>query len=437
VLARWGRVHWLGRALLLGSLILPMLRDQHVSWQYAGLAMASIALLLTCGRVTQELRRMVDRARYDADHDGLTGALSRAAFRARLDRIAARAGEDDGGALLLLDLDNFGAVNKTRGHAAGDAVLASVASRIGAAIGEDGFVGRLGGDEFGVVVRSGDPGTLARRMLAELRIDTEDKPGLAASMGMALIPRDGQDADSLMRAVDVALRVAKRTGRHELSVYAGEPVFDQGFAGARQALEALIRGEGLSMVVQPIVNMSDRRPHAYEALARFKAGATSNPLHWFALADEFGLRDELELACLRAALGLLAERPSGTLLSVNLSGPLLLDSRTRELLDHLPTLDGLIVELTENSLIEDTPGLHAVISQLLETGLRFAVDDMGAGCSGLRQITTLRPSYLKLDRSLVSGIDTDSDPRGFGVGASRVCPSDRRPARRRGGRDGG
>jgi EAL domain-containing protein (putative c-di-GMP-specific phosphodiesterase class I) len=72
-------------------------------------------------------------------------------------------------------------------------------------------------------------------------------------------------------------------------------------------------------------------------------------------------------------------------------------------------LGGLILELTENSLLEDTPGLHAEISRLLALGVRFAVDDMGAGYSGLRQITTLRPTYLKLDRSLISGIDTDPD----------------------------
>jgi EAL domain-containing protein (putative c-di-GMP-specific phosphodiesterase class I) len=94
---------------------------------------------------------------------------------------------------------------------------------------------------------------------------------------------------------------------------------------------------------------------------------------------------------------------------VNLSGPLLLDPRTAELLHQTGDLHGLILELTENSLLEDTPGLHAEISRLLALGVRFAVDDMGAGYSGLRQITTLRPSYLKLDRSLISGIDTDPD----------------------------
>jgi EAL domain-containing protein (putative c-di-GMP-specific phosphodiesterase class I) len=145
------------------------------------------------------------------------------------------------------------------------------------------------------------------------------------------------------------------------------------------------------------------------SLARFQTRGTSSPLHWFALADEFGVRDRLELACLRAALRTFAARPPGTALSVNLSGPLLLDARVHALLDEVGPLDGLILELTENSLLEDSPGRHAQISQLIGRGVRFAVDDMGAGYSGLRQITTVRPSYLKLDRSLITGIDADPD----------------------------
>jgi EAL domain-containing protein (putative c-di-GMP-specific phosphodiesterase class I) len=260
-------------------------------------------------------------------------------------------------------------------------------------------------------VEAEDPRALAMALLADLdRVGGVDgHPAVEATLGMALIPRDGEDAEALLRAVDVALRVAKRSGRHQLSVYAGESFSDHGPDGARETLERLIGGDGLGVVVQPIVSVSAGTAHAFEALARFQTRGTSSPLHWFALADEFGVRDRLELACLQAGLGRLHERPAGTALSVNLSGPLLLDSRTAELLHQTGDLHGLILELTENSLLEDTPGLHAEISRLLALGVRFAVDDMGAGYSGLRQITTLRPSYLKLDRSLISGIETDPD----------------------------
>jgi EAL domain-containing protein (putative c-di-GMP-specific phosphodiesterase class I) len=161
--------------------------------------------------------------------------------------------------------------------------------------------------------------------------------------------------------------------------------------------------------VQPIVSVPEGTVHAYEALARFRLGSSSNPLHWFALADEFAVRDQLELACLRAGLNLLSDLPAGARLSVNLSGPLLLDPRTSEMLRATPHLDRLILEITENSLLEDTPGVVAEIERLSGEGLNFAVDDMGAGYSGLRQITAVRPTYLKLDRSLISGIDSDPD----------------------------
>jgi diguanylate cyclase (GGDEF)-like protein len=420
VLARGGRVYWIGRTLLLVSLALPIARSRAISLDYGCMCIAAIALLLTCGRVTAELREMLDRARYDADHDELTGALSRAAFRARLDELAAAAAQQrspagaasgDGRrcAVLLLDVDNFGTVNKASGHAAGDAVLRGIVATLDAAAGEDGFVGRLGGDEFAAIVRSPYPEAVAGRVLSQLGRPRDSLPSVQASLGMALVPRDGEDAESLLRAVDVALRVAKRSGRHQLSVYAGESISDTGPGGPREALERLIGGEGLAIAVQPIVAVNAGRAHAYEALARFHTGGSANPLHWFALADEFGVRDRLELACMAKALLLLPSRPPGTYLSVNLSGPLLLDVRTIELLDRTPQLEGLILELTENSLLEDTPGMHAQISNLLTLGIRFAVDDMGAGYSGLRQITTVRPSYLKLDRSLISGIDGDSD----------------------------
>jgi EAL domain-containing protein (putative c-di-GMP-specific phosphodiesterase class I) len=207
----------------------------------------------------------------------------------------------------------------------------------------------------------------------------------------------------------VALRVAKRTGISQLSVYAGDPIGGRGSGGAHEALERLVRGEGLEMAVQPIVSVPDGTVHAYEALARFRLGSSSNPLHWFALADEFAMRDQLELACLRAGLDLLADLPDGARLSVNLSGPLLLDPRTSDLLRRAPHLDRLILEITENSLLQDTPGVVAEIERLIGEGLSFAVDDMGAGYSGLRQITAVRPDYLKLDRSLISGINTDPD----------------------------
>ena len=405
VLARGGRQHWVGRALMLVALVLPVVRDPPPSFAYCAFITASLALLLTCGRVTRELRGLLERARYDAAHDGLTGALTREAFRRGLDRLA---GSGSRVAVLLVDLDGFGQINKSVGHAAGDAALVSLVQRAEAMAGDGALVGRMGGDEFAIAVPCGDPVELAQRLLAQLAASADQHPALRACVGVSRLPQDGGNAESVLRAGDVALRVAKRMGTGTVSPYAGGSFSGAG-GGARADLDRLIAGHGLVIMVQPICAIGSTRAHAYEALARFHAGNTTSPLHWFALADEFGVRDQLELACVRAALKLLPRRPAGSRLSINLSGELLLDPRLESLLLAAAPLDGLILEVTENSLLDDTPGLHARISELIGRGVRFAIDDMGAGYSGLRQLTTVRPTYLKLDRSLVSNIDTDSD----------------------------
>lgn len=406
VLARGGRVHWIGRAVLLSSLILPIVRWRALEPEHAGLVVGAIGLLLTCGRLTRELNHLLAQARHAAGHDSLTGALSRPAFRSALTELADDSAGGNG-ALLLIDLDNFGQINKMHGHGAGDALLVAAVDGIQAAAGP-GAVGRLGGDEFGAALPAGDPVAAARAVIANLQ-DAAALP-IPASVGIAHAPQHGGDADALLRAADVALRVAKRSGKQQISTYAGASFGEQGPSGPRGALGRLIGGDGIVMVAQPIVRAHDAQVHAFEALARFRTGSgTDSPLHWFALADEFGVRDELELACLRAALELLPARPHGTRLSVNLSGPLLLDPRVQELFAAQPGLDGLIVEITEEALVDLDTGIESAIAPLAQRGAKLAIDDMGAGYSGLRQITVLHPDYLKLDRSLVRGIDADPD----------------------------
>jgi diguanylate cyclase (GGDEF)-like protein len=412
VVARGGRVHWIGRTLVLGALVLPIVIAGRVGLDHLALCVASIGLLLSCGRLTRELGHLLGQARHDADHDDLTGTLSRAAFRGALEAATGRAGERSPASLLLFDLDGFGVVNKALGHAAGDALLASVGERLRATAGPACTVGRLGGDEFAVIAPASvpDPAALAGELLAALAQCGEEARRISACVGIAQAPRDGNDAEALLRASDIALRVAKRSATGgQVSLYEGEPLSGRGARNARSALTRLIDGDGLSMAMQPIVDLRDGSIHAYEALARFGQGGTESPLHWLSLAEEFGERDALERSCLRAALKLLGQRPAGTRMSVNLSAPVLLDQRTLDILADHDDLSGLIIEVTEEALVQSEAQLHATIAPLRQRGVRLAVDDMGAGYSGLRQITTVQPSYLKLDRSLVSGIDGSDD----------------------------
>ena len=227
-------------------------------------------------------------------------------------------------------------------------------------------------------------------------------------------------AEALLLAGDIAARVSER----EVSVSGAAPssLSAEEQARARSGLAKIVSGEGLEIVVQPIVDIRSGVTHAYEALARFGARAggdpddghapPQSPLQWFALAELIGGRPALERTCLAAALGLLGDRPDGTCLSVNVSAPVLMEASTVALFhdaadDRPDELAGLIVELTEETLI-DTDVAEA-IDPLLARGAALAVDDMGAGYSGLRQITAVRPRYLKLDRSLGAGIDTDAE----------------------------
>ena len=295
VLARGGRVHWIGRTVVLCALALPVLRYGQLSAEYAALLVSSVGLLLTSGRLTSELNVLLRQARLQA-----------------------------------------------------------------------------------------------------------------------------QSAETLLLAGDIAARVADRSERAATARSAPRLRLRKGPGAApgsddRRSLQRAIAGKGLSMVVQPIVDIRSGAVHAYEALARFaEPRRDGSPLHWFSLAEELGERSALERACLRQALELFAHRPEGTRLAVNVSVPALLDPLTTTMLDEaradgLDGLDGLIVEITEDTLVHADMGLQRAIAPLLARGAHLAVDDMGAGYSGLRQITSVRPDYLKLDRSLISGIDGDSE----------------------------
>jgi diguanylate cyclase (GGDEF)-like protein len=410
VMARGGRVHWIGRTIVLSALALPIIRETSLSAEYAGLVVASIALLLTIGRLTVELNNLLRKARWDADHDGLTGLLSRNAFHAALEKASTRADEQRTLSLLMFDLDGFGAINKTAGQASGDALLARfgellLAQSTGGAVG-----GRLGGDEFAILLPGADAPALADRLLQSLPQGEEDGRRIATSVGIAQAPRDGSDAEALLRAADIALRVAKKAaGDGQVSVYSGGSLSGDGQRSARGALRRAIDGDGLTMVVQPIVDLRNGSIHAYEALARFGANGGGSPLQWFSLADELGEREALEQACLREALALFPHRPRGTRLSVNLSAPVLLDRSTLRMLDHIRDLSELIIEVTEEALVHNDEQLNVALAPLRERGAQMAVDDMGAGYSGLGQIMAVHPSYLKLDRSLISGIDVDPE----------------------------
>jgi EAL domain-containing protein (putative c-di-GMP-specific phosphodiesterase class I) len=187
------------------------------------------------------------------------------------------------------------------------------------------------------------------------------------------------------------------------------PVEDRGPAGTSwdDLLELAIRGEGVRAEFQPIVDVRRRVVAGYEALSRFDLAPGLGPDLWFAAAARRGVAAQLERAALRAALAHRGDLPPNCFLTLNVEPASLADPGVVELLAGQGHLGGLVIEVTEHREIEDLDRLDAVLDRLRAAGALVAVDDAGAGHSGLQQILRLRPSILKLDRSLVEGLDTD------------------------------
>src|SRR5690349_1508804 len=171
-----------------------------------------------------------------------------------------------------------------------------------------------------------------------------------------------------------------------------------GYAAVREVLD---RG-GPDVVFQPQLSLSRLAVAGYEALARFPATPQRGPEYWFGLAREVGLGADLEASALRAALSQRAGRPKGTTMAVNVS-PSVLGSAPLERV--LPDdLRGIEIEITEHEHVDDVDALRGRLDELRDRGARLAIDDVGAGHSGLSRVMDLAPDSLKLDRHLVVGV---------------------------------
>jgi diguanylate cyclase (GGDEF)-like protein len=375
----------------------------------AGVLAAALAVRLSARRVERRYESALAVARHEAEHDGLTGALTRAAFARELVTRIALADELRPLTLLAIDIDGFGHVNKVRGHAVGDKLLVHLVRTTARVVRHEDVIGRLGGDEFAVLVSGENPQLVAERILVALREATTGVDRVDVSIGIARAPHDGTSDAALLRAADVAMRGAKRAGKGRIVAYAGETLADRDEAQARRALADTITRGGISMAVQPVVDLRGGTIHAYEALARFSLPGGLSTGEAFALAERVGMREELDLACLERALALLRQRPAGTRLSINVAGALLSQPRALQQLAALPDEHArdIVLEITEDALVRDYEALRRAVRPLLDRGMRIAVDDMGAGYAGLRHAIDLHPAYLKLDRALVHGVDRD------------------------------
>ena len=370
-------------------------------------------------------KRAEARITHMAHHDDLTGLANRVLFRQSLDTAAKRS-RDHGRivGVLYIDLDNFKDINDALGHPVGDLLLRAVAARLSLCVRKEDIVARLGGDEFAVIQdgidRQGETETLAARLI-EVLGEPYDIEGrvvtVAASVGIAMAPRDGEDTESLLKYADLALYSAKADGGHAFKVF--EPEMNVRLQ-ARRVLERDLRdalaNDQLELHYQPSICLATGRVAGFEALLRWshpERGPIS-PVEFIPIAENIGLIDKLGEWVLRRACADAANWPSHVRVAVNLS-PLQFKSR-KVLQSVLIALASsglsarrLELEVTESVLLQENETNLATLHELRALGARIALDDFGIGYSSLSYLRMFPFDKIKIDRSFVMALPDNQE----------------------------
>ncbi|MDU6077643.1 MAG: EAL domain-containing protein [Pantoea sp.] len=355
-----------------------------------------------------------------AFHDVLTGLPNRALVEDRLTQALALATRHEQRvALMLIDLDRFKNINDTYGHHAGDELIIAVAHRLAGLMRACDTVGRIGGDEFLVVMPEvdhiGQVEALAQRILDALSQPFPLFGGevwSGASIGLVLAPKDGVDRQELVRKADIALYEAKSSGRGKYRQF--ERVMDESIR-TRQSIAADLRAalqnfKGLAVWYQPLMDIDGKNMVGVEALLRWDhptRGAIP-PGDFIAIAEETGLIIPLGEWVLREAC-LTQQRFPALMVAVNVS-PVQFRATgfVARMIDIMRECGGdpqrIELEITEGVLIEDEHEARAIIIALRDAGFRIALDDFGTGYSSLNYLSTFPVDKIKIDRSFTQSL---------------------------------
>ncbi|RYC28873.1 EAL domain-containing protein [Lichenibacterium minor] len=377
-------------------------------------------------------RKRVEHELWLAAHaDALTGLANRTLFQARVEEAVTRADRHRVEAcVLIVDIDRFKEINDTMGHDAGDAVLLAIADRLRRCCPADATVARLGGDEFGVVMSSerdiAAPDVVGEDILSALRrpvMHGGREIECSGSVGWSAYPRHDGDAKALLKNSDVALYAAKKAGRNRVASFdAGmRDDFERRVTVLRSAKDALARDAVLPFY-QPKVSLRTGRVVGFEALLRWRdpSGLRSPADLWEAFADP-------DLACRLGSrmLRCVVEDMRGWTERGVPFGHVALNAGAPELHRHgfadgvLQALAGaglgtncLEIEVTEGVLLDDaTTAVTKALKHLDDAGVAIALDDFGTGYASLSHLRRFPVSWLKIDRSFVSNMETDNDSR--------------------------
>ena len=379
--------------------------------------------LVTFEDITEQ-RVAAARISHMALHDSLTELPNRVLFHIKLGEAVARSLRGVSSAVLYLDLDHFKAVNDTLGHPVGDALLKEVTQRLAGQVRETDTVARLGGDEFAIIQSSVDQPdgatSLARRLIDVLSAPYDvsgHQVMIGTSIGIAVLPGDGDDPDLLLKNADLALYRAKEEGRGRYRFF--EPEMDARMQ-ARRALEldlrkALAQGE-FEVFYQPLMNIQTRSISGFEALVRWHHPHRGlvQPADFVWMAEEMGLIVPLGLFVLRQACADAVKWPGNLKVAVNLS-PVQFSSSTlvadvaAALHDSGLSPGRLELEITETVMLHDTDAVLVTLYQLRAIGVGIAMDDFGTGYSSLSYLRSFPFSKVKIDQSFVRGLGQGGD----------------------------
>jgi diguanylate cyclase len=358
---------------------------------------------------------------YLAHHDALTSLPNRSYFNARVDQEIASLAGGESIAVLCLDLDRFKEVNDLFGHAAGDTVLQTVASRVTAVLGERQIMARLGGDEFAILmpgVRNPEAaGRFAETILEALRetSDTPETNSISTSIGIAICPDDATDRESLLSHADTALYRAKTDGRNTYRF------FEAAMGAAvreRRMLEhdlrmAIARNE-LRLVYQPQTGVHDEVMTGFEALLRWKHPARGeiSPAVFIPIAEESGTILEigdwvLKTACREAASWEQPLTVAVNVSAVQLYNPDFVQQLHQTLLDTGLSPRRLEIEITETALVRDFNRALTTLRLIKALGVRIAMDDFGTGYSSLSNLRAFPFDKIKIDGSFIKSVNSN------------------------------
>ena len=396
------------------------------------LVLGSFIFVLGTGRerALQPVGERTGELRHQALHDALTGLPNRALIMDRIEQLLARnRREGTEGAALYVDLDEFKNVNDTLGHAAGDRLLVAVAARLKTTLRDADTIGRMGGDEFVVLIEGGvlnvSPELVAERLLDVMRqpfaLEGAEMP-LVVNTSIGIAVGDRASAGELLRDADVALYEAKARGKNRFQVFRPEM---QTRISHRTELEFDLRSaledEQFHLVYQPIYKLEDLTVVGVEALLRWQ-----HPIHGLVQPDEFipileqtGQIKEVGRWMLRQACEQVAAwhlRGDMLDISVNVSGAQLNNNAIVEHIQEALASSGLdasslIIEVTETALMRNAEATARRLQAIKALGVRIAVDDFGTGYSSLAYLQQFPVDCLKIDRMFTNAISSSPESK--------------------------